>query len=234
MKLVNLPDLSGDFQVIPSLAVMGRSAVWVRNDRYDQVRIGGEKKTPSEIVSFLKDRFPVIHYIDIMGIRKGKVEWNTFRSAADLAGEIWADTGITFSDSIIDPLMAGAAFGIISTKMVQSIEEIAAAFELTENVILQIDHDRGIIAKDAVISRMTPSEMIREMGTFGLDTFIIDDIGNERGTPPREILSEMLRALPSKGRLYAGVDRPEDLKLIDEMGLDGGIISISRILRDMG
>ena len=40
-------DAPPDFEVIPSLAVMGMSAVWVKDEMYNQLSIGG---TPIPVV----------------------------------------------------------------------------------------------------------------------------------------------------------------------------------------
>jgi uncharacterized protein related to proFAR isomerase len=231
MDIVELPDLSNGFSIIPSLAVMGKTPVWVREDKYNPIRFGKRTVSPESITMALSKKFDIIHYLDITGIRKGKVEWNTFQAVVDSSKEVWADVGITFADSVIDPLMSGAANGIITTKMIHSIEEIAAAYELTENILLQIDHDEGIVAKDPVIKEMDPGDLIREMSSFGMDSFIIDYIRSGRSSPPRSLTTKLLGALPSGGRLFVGAGELSDLRTLDDLGVDGAIISVSRLMR---
>jgi uncharacterized protein related to proFAR isomerase len=231
VDIVDLPELSGDFEIIPSLAVVGRTPVWVNNEKYNPFRFGGRTVSPEAMALTLSQSFNVLHYLDITGIRKGKVEWNTFQAVVDSSKEVWADVGVAFSDSVIDPLMSGAAMGIISTKLIHSIEEIAAAYEMTENIILQIDFDENLIARDPVIKDMTPSSLMKEMSGFGMDTFILNNMGPGEKGPDRNLIIRLLQSLPKDGRLYVGAAELKDLKTLDALGVDGAIISASRIAR---
>lgn len=233
MELIDIPRLSKGFQLIPSLAVMGRSAVWVNNGRYNPINISRRALSPVEIAKGLSGKFETIHYLDITGIRGGTIQWNIFQEVMEISNEGWADIGATFSDSIIDPLMSGASSAVISTKMMESIEEIAGAFELTENIITQIDIDEGIVSKDPIIKDMSVGELVRELGSLGIDTFILVDLSSGGGRIKRPVITEALAALPTGGRLYIGIDDLSDLKGIDEMGLDGAIISVSRLLKGL-
>lgn len=233
MDLKEIPELSDGFKIIPSLAVMGRTPVWAGKRKYNPITFNDKTVSPQAIARVLSERFDTLHYLDITGIRKGKVEWNTFQSVMDEVDEVWADVGITFSDTIIDALMSGASFGIISTKMIQSLEEIAAAFELTENIILQIDHDGALVAHDPMIGKMLPSDLVKEMRSFGMDTFIIESVAEERDIPSPDVISEVIGELPNDGRVYVGSNSVEGLVELDKLGVDGGIISVSRVLRGL-
>ncbi len=231
MDIIEIPKLSKGFTLIPSLAVIGKIPVWVKDGKYNPIRFDNRTVSPEAIALAFSKIYGTIHYLDISGIRNGKVEWNTFQAVVESFNEVWADVGITFSESVIDPIMSGAANGIISTKMIQSIEEIAAAFEMTENIILQIDYDNGIIAKDPVIKDMEPGELVKEMSSFGMDSFIFENIGSERKSNSKVLITQLLQALPSGGRLFAGAEEVNELGPLDELGLDGAIISISRLMR---
>jgi phosphoribosylformimino-5-aminoimidazole carboxamide ribonucleotide (ProFAR) isomerase len=231
MDLVDLPELSKGFVVIPSIAVMGKTPVRVRDQRYEPIKLNGRTLLPESIAHVLSEKFEILHYLDITGIRSQKVEWNTFQKVMEEGEEVWADVGVTFSDTIIDTLMSGASYGIVTTKMIQSIEEIASAYELTENIILQIDHDNGILSKDPNISEMDVKGLINEMSSFGMDTYILYDIGQRKSGESRNVIMEALEALPSRGRLFVGASSLQDLAGYDEMGLDGAIISASKIMR---
>ncbi len=231
MDLIDMPDLSKGFVTIPSLAVMGRTPVWVKDNKYNPIQFKGISVSPEAIAHELSKRFDIIHYLDITGIRSQKVEWNTFQRVMDEGGEVWADVGVTFSDTIIDPLMSGASYAIITTKMIRSIEEIISAYELTENLILQIDIEDGIISQDRDINSMEVRELIREISSFGMDTFIIDDLKAGRKGPSRKIISEALGSLPSRGRLFMGASDLDELRPLDAAGVDGAIISASRLMR---
>ena len=234
MNIIEIPRLSKDFQLIPSLAVMGRSAVWVKDGKYNPVNISGKNISPVEIARELSKDFDILHFLDITGIRGGTIQWNLFQEVIDSSKEIWADIGATFSDSIIDPLMSGASNAIVTTKMMDSIEEIAGSFELTENIIVQIDLDEGILSKDPIMRKMSVKELVRELSSLGIDTFILEDLSQEGGgVIDRSAVTEALSALPSGGRLFVSIEDLGEVRGLDEKGLDGAIISVSRLLKGL-
>jgi hypothetical protein len=79
---------------------------------------------------------------------------------------------------------------------------------------------------------MSLKELIREISTLGLDTFILEDLSS-RTIPQKNVITEALGALPAGGRLFAGAEDIEDAKLLDGLGLDGAIISISKLLKGL-
>jgi histidine biosynthesis protein len=226
-------DAPPDFEMIPSLAVMGMSAVWVKGKMYNQLSMGGVPIPVVGLAGELLDRFDKLHYLDILGIRKGTVEWNLVQTVTDKKGDVWIDTGIIYSDSVIDAIMAGAESAVISTKMISSLEEIASCLELTENVILQIDHDGAIVSKDKRIRNMPPGELVEEMTSFGLGRFIIDDIRDSRETVSRELIMEVLKAAPDEAKVYAGSLELGEMEGLADAGLDGAIISTSRLIEGL-
>ena len=60
-------------------------------------------------------------------------------------GNLWADTGVRCTDDIIDPIVADVNKVVISTKTLSNFNELFKAFELSEQIILGIDYDNGII-----------------------------------------------------------------------------------------
>lgn len=226
-------DPPAGLDVVPSLAVMGTNAVYVKDEMYEQFSIGGKPAPVLSVASELIDRYGKLHYLDILGIRKGDVEWNLVQAISKREGELWSDTGIVYSDSVIDAIMAGANSAVISTKMINSLEEIASCLELTENIILQIDHDGSIVSKDRKIRSMSPSELVQELSAFGLSSYLIDDIDERSDTISDKLVMEVLEAVPSDTAVYAGINGIEELDHISELGLDGGIISASKLIEGL-
>lgn len=227
-------DVPEGFELIPSLAVMGITPVLVRDDRYFPITIGEQRPGAVSIARSLSERYQTIHYLDILGIRKGVVEWNLFQEVVDRSGDIWADVGVVYSDGLIDVIMAGARNAVITTKMIGSIEEIVSSFELTENLVLQVDHDGGIISKDRAIRGMTAGELVDEMASFGMDRFILDDIREGRKGVDEGLLKDIVDNLPENGRLYLGIDDLDELPGLFDTGVSGAIISCSKLIEGIG
>ncbi|MFW3145862.1 MAG: HisA/HisF-related TIM barrel protein [Thermoplasmatota archaeon] len=227
-------DTPKGIEIIPSVAVMGFTPVWVKEGMYNPVKVDGTQFETVPLSKMLLNRYGKMHYLDILGIRKGVVEWNLFQSVASLEGEIWADMGVVYSDGLIDVIMAGAHGAVISTKMIASLEEIASSLELTENVILQIDHDEGIISKDRDIRNMSVKDLVEEMSAFGLGTFILDDIRQDRKRVDGKLIETTMEALPEGGELYVGIEETEELPELEGSGIKGVLISSSRLLEGIG
>jgi phosphoribosylformimino-5-aminoimidazole carboxamide ribonucleotide (ProFAR) isomerase len=222
------------FELIPSLAVMGSTPVWVKGDRYSPIRVDGDSVSVGDLVKDLTDEFGALHYIDILGIRRGVVEWDLFRAVVERSGNLWADVGVQYSDALIDVIMAGAQVAVVTTKMIDSLEEIVSSFELTENLALQIDHDRSILSKDKDIRSMSPGELVEEMSSFGMDKFILDDLREGRESIDKKFLKDVMRNLPSGGKVLVGI---EDLSELDELlqaGVNGAIVSCTKLMEGVG
>lgn len=218
------------FELIPSLAVMGSTPVWVKDDRYSPIRIDGDSVSVEKLVKVLTEEFGVLHYLDILGIRRGVVEWEQFRSVVERGGNIWADVGVIYSEGLIDVIMAGAQQAIITTKMIDSLEEIISSFELTENLALQIDFDRTILSKDKKIRDMSAGGFVEEMVSFGMDTFILDDIREGRNSVDVKFLLEVIKNVPSGGKVYVGIEDINEIQDLTGTDVDGVIISCSRLM----
>ncbi|MGA1820454.1 MAG: HisA/HisF-related TIM barrel protein [Thermoplasmatota archaeon] len=233
MRFVD-PGTPGGFELVPSLAVMGPTPVWVRDDRYNPIRIDGENVSVVKLVSDLAAEFGTVHYIDILGIRKGVVEWDVFWAAVEKSDRIWADMGVIYSDGLIDVIMAGAQEVVVTTKMIDSLEEIVSSFELTENLILQVDYDGSIVSRDRDIRKMSPGQLIEELASFGMEMFILDDIREGRTSIKRDLLDQVLEKVPEGGRLYAGIEELHEIEELAGAGVSGAIISCSKLLEGIG
>ncbi|MBN1540132.1 MAG: hypothetical protein JW939_08310 [Candidatus Thermoplasmatota archaeon] len=224
------PETPGDLQIIPSLAVMGTAPVWVKDNRYNPLRIDGSGVPLITLVSELGGRYGALHYLDIIGIRRGNVDWGAFRAVADTSESIWADIGIIYSETLIDVIMAGAQEVVVTTKMIDSLKEIVSSFELTENLIVQIDYDGSVVSKDRTMRRMDPSDLVEELSSFGIEMFILDDIREGRDSMDRSFLESVMGAAPEEARIYAGIEDLKELKELADTGLAGAIVSCSKLL----
>ncbi|MGA1866156.1 MAG: HisA/HisF-related TIM barrel protein [Thermoplasmatota archaeon] len=224
------PETPGDLQIIPSMAVMGATPVWVKDNRYNPLRIEGSNIPLVKLVSELGGRYEALHYLDIIGIRRGNVDWDAFRAAADRSEGIWADIGIIYSEGLIDVIMAGAQEVVVTTKMIDSFKEIVSSFELTENLVVQIDYDGSVVSKDRTMRGMTPSELVEELSSFGIEMFILDDIRENRDAVDRKFLESVMKTAPGEARIYAGIEDLKELEGLVDTGLAGAIVSCSKLL----
>ena len=212
---------------------MGKTPVWVGEERYNKLSLNGKDIGPIQVARLLKKRYSRMHYIDILGIRDGRVEWNLFQSIMENAPEVWADTGAIEADGIIDIIMSGADRPIISTKMISSLEEIASSFELSDRLIVQVDYNGKLVAKDGRIRRMSVREFAEEMLSLGIETFMLDDISVDRKRISSRLLEEFSQVVEDDGTIYAGVEEMDEIEDVAERGAAGAVISCSRLLEGL-
>ncbi len=232
MKFLEV-EIPRDFELIPSLAVMVNTPVMVRDEKYSPIIIKDEKIDAVSLSKALSEEFGSVHYLDILGIRKGVVEWNLFQEIVERCDDLWADVGIIYSDGLIDVIMAGAKTAIITTKMIDSMHEIVSSFELTENLILQLDHDKRLVSKDQEVRTMGPVKLVEEMVSFGMNKFILDDIRPERKRTDPDLILEVLSALPNDGKLYVGIEEIDEIEELANTGVKGAVISCSRVIEGL-
>lgn len=201
--------------------------------RYNRISMRDRDIGPVGIASILKKRYGRMHYIDILGIRDGRVEWNLFQSIMEKAPAVWADTGAVEADAIIDIIMSGADRPVISTKMITSLEEIASSFELSDRLVLQVDYNGKLVAKDGRIRRMSVADFAEEMASLGLETFMLDDITPDRKSVSGNLLDDFLDKVGEGSSVYCGVEELKELEDISDTGVTGAVVSCSRLLEGL-
>ena len=232
MRFIDRPEWSRGFRLIPSLAVMGKVPVWVDEGRYRPIALEGETLTPASLARALQKGFSALHYIDIFGLTRGEVEWNMVQSIMD-TGDVWGDVGAVDSNSIIDVIMAGATEAVISTKMISSLDEIASCFEMTENLIVQIDYDDGLLARDERMKGMTAPGLVEELVSLGVERFIMNDMTEGRKHISKELIEKVDRYLPGEGELFVDVLDLSEVDDVDGRSVSGAIISCSHLIEGL-
>ncbi|MCK5772149.1 MAG: hypothetical protein KAH57_00025 [Thermoplasmata archaeon] len=232
MRFVDTPECSRGFRLVPSLAVMGKVPVWVTDGKYRPIVSDGETLTAVSLARTLQKGFSTLHYIDIFGMTKGDVEWNMIQPIMD-TGEVWGDVGAVDSDSIIDLIMAGATEAVVSTKMIGSLDEIASCFEMTENLIVQIDYDGAVLARDELMRRMTAPQLVEELVSLGVERFIMNDMTEGREHISSELIERVDRYLPKGGATFMDARDLSEVEEVDDRGASGAVISCSHLIEGL-
>jgi uncharacterized protein related to proFAR isomerase len=131
----------------------------------------------SEILDELSKRFEKVLLTDLNGIERDKPQLEMFRRLPKKM-ESWIDAGTRYGPGIIDILVAGADKVVLSTKTLKNLKELEKALELSENILLNIDFEEGIVSPDRSIREMSPWDLTREAEHFGIDTIIFTDLKN--------------------------------------------------------
>ena len=168
--------------------------------------------------------------VDINGIESNRPQVNLIQELAEL-GEVWADPGLRYAESIIDILVAGASAVVLSTKTVAGVDQLAAAVEMSENVFLGIDYDSAVVSGSEQLKHMSPKSLADIARNLGMTKLFFTDLSRHVGSPLKEKLIGELAAGPVP--LYVGgAVQQEDLEHLQRLGARGAMLSVLSIVTE--
>ena len=138
------------------------------------------------LIDKLKEDFERIFILDINGINRDKPQLDLIKTLSSKI-ELWVDGGSRYSDSAIDILVAGAEKVVLGTKTLRSMEELKKVHELSQNIILGIDYDDGIVSPKKEISEMTPFRLVQEVQNLGIEDIIFTDLKHLASNTPFDL-----------------------------------------------
>lgn len=228
---VDVPD--GGAQLIPSLAVRKGSPVWVKDGKYHPFRIEGRNVSARELFSLLAGSYGTIHFMDVDGIADREPNLDLLRDICSGKTSVIADIGVAYSEMIIDAIMAGASDAVVSTKTVLSLDEIASAYELTENMMIELVLEGpSIVAQDDQIAGMDPATFVSEMGMLGLSRIVLVQTDpNAEGIIAS--VNKVRKALSKEGELYVDIGSADQAAAFGD-NARGVLLSASRLVGGLG
>lgn len=170
-------------EIIPSISFKDEEPVIVESGKYEYYSKDGHVLSLNEILGELED-YEKIYYLDIDGINKNKPQIEVIRELS-LRKEIWGDTGARDENGITDAFVAGLHRAVLSTKTAYRWKAFERAAKMSDELIMGIDIDDGIISPSEKIRRWSLREVIRKGIELDINTFVIADLsesGFERGT----------------------------------------------------
>ncbi|UCE74287.1 MAG: hypothetical protein JSV56_00910 [Methanomassiliicoccales archaeon] len=163
---------------IPALSVYRGMPVIKGEEKYEPLQDKDKNVLGlKEILDELSKRFEKVLLTDLNGIERDKPQLELFRLLPKKM-ESWIDAGTRYGPGIIDILVAGADYVVLSTKTLKNLNELEKALELSENIVLNIDFEEGIVSPHKSIREMSPWDLTREVENFGIETIIFTDLKN--------------------------------------------------------
>lgn len=135
----------------------------------------GNKIDIHELIDELKERFDRVLITDINGINRDKPQLELSRELSTKM-KLWIDAGSRSRDGAIDVIVAGAERVVLGTKTLIDLGELEKALELSENVVLGIDYDDGIVSPKKTIREMAPLGLVEEVKSLGVEEIIFTDL----------------------------------------------------------
>lgn len=222
----------GKLDVVPTVSIKGGEVVVVRKGRYERLEDeDGNPLEPAYFVEQVLKKYPKVFIVDLNGIEDNRPQMELLHEIADM-GEIWVDPGARYAEGIIDVLVSGVSAVVLGTKTIAGVDQLAAAFEMSENVYLSIDWDRKVMSHSEELKHMSPRSLADIAGNLGIRKLFFTDLSRTQDKRPLE--AELIRGL-AKGPLpiYVGGGVVEaDLDQLRQLGASGALLSVLSILTE--
>ena len=198
---------------------------------YHILKRGGKEIVFSDLLESLKNRYENIHMADLENITNGKIQLSCLRDTVD-SFDVWYDGGVNSSEEIYDPIMLGARNIVVGTKSMSDLEVLLDCFELTPNIVFELDHHDGILSPSKEIGGMGVKGLGARVRSIGIKDIIVADFG--RMESDGDLNVTLLEKVMAKGfhTYAAGNITPRDLPRLEEMGVKGAIMKLESIIEE--
>ena len=210
--------------IIPIIPISNKNIVDVE---WENLQIKVKNKHELEMSIFelteeLMKEYNIIYIFDINGILNYKPQLSLIKKIAS-KGKLWIDTGVRYSDDIIDPIVADINKIVIGSKTLSNINELYKAVELSEEVILGIDYDNGIINQSTRLE-ISLNHLLNKIKILEIDRVVLYDWNvQESNNLFIKNLADIFNNKKIKLYIGGGVNR-EDFDYLESLGIEGALI----------
>ena len=220
------------FLAMPSMAIKGNRVVVVVDDSYELLELDGKLVPPERLAQGLFEHYGAIHILDVDGYLKESPHLGFIQKTCEM-GALWVDGGSRVGDGVIDLMMAGAAHAVICTKTVDGLREVVNAYELSEDLVFQIDYKNGVLASNKALAKMSMDEIIAEVMDIGITRFILADYGamEKKKGPDVGLLRSVKEKHPGIELFGAGGIKAKHAEQLKAAGLSGAILDLRSCIK---
>lgn len=166
------------FEIIPAVSILHGQPVMMKNREYMTLKDeNGKERDIAEIIDELKKKYEKVLVTDLNGITWDRPQLEVLRRICSKMNFL-VDAGSRYGEGAIDILITEAENVVLATKTLKRFEELENAMELSENIILGIDYDDGVLSPNREIRDMTPGALAHRAENTGIHTFILSDMKN--------------------------------------------------------
>lgn len=218
-----------NMEIVPSI-IVSRGNVMVRGkENYALMKLNGKKVRAKHLIRKLIKHYDTLHLVDLDYITRGKLQVSFLKEVSENIN-IWYEGGIGDSEEIFDPIMSGVEKIILGTKSISSLVPVQESFEITPNVIFELDYNDGVISISDELVAMSARGILSRITAMGINKVIITYF-RERKKRDRLDLYPFKNATREGEMVYAsGNLLKKDMKELAEIGIHGVILKIEKIL----
>jgi uncharacterized protein related to proFAR isomerase len=216
------------FKKIPAISLMDKTIVLAHGTKYETLTIDEKVPDALDLIEIITENYNTIYMMDINGLTKGKPQTDLVRALSEYC-EVWLDAGVSDSEDVYDLLVAGAHEVVISSKTLKDLYELARAYELTENIIFELDYAQGIISPNSQLMNMSPGKLgIKDIGINRIIFADLNRIGKNKA-----LERNIIQSLVEKGlQVYVGGGvKLADMPLLKNLRTGGAIVELTDILK---
>jgi phosphoribosylformimino-5-aminoimidazole carboxamide ribotide isomerase len=218
------------FLEIPAVSILKKTIVVAQGNKYETLTIDNKVPDALDLLELITEKYETIYVTDLSGLLDGKPQVEFIHKLAGFCN-VWVDSGVINSENIYDLFVAGAEEVILSSKTINGLIEVARAYELSENLIFQIDYDEGILSQNMQLQSMPIEHLVRELKDIGIKRVIFADL-SRIGSRKRlnvPIISELLR---TGSRVYVGGGvKHGDVSSLKGLGTAGALLELVDVLK---
>jgi phosphoribosylformimino-5-aminoimidazole carboxamide ribonucleotide (ProFAR) isomerase len=165
-----------NIQTIPAIYIYKGYPVTKSEDVYEPLKDddGGYIKI-NEVIEKLSEEHEKLLITDLSGVRRDRPQLDLLKSISTKM-ELWVDPGTRYGTGVIDVLVSGADNVVIGTKTLRGLSELEKACELSENIIIDINYDDGIVSPDKEIQDTPIPILAEKVREIGIKTLIFTDL----------------------------------------------------------
>ena len=216
-------------ETVPAVSILNSQPVIMKNREYVTLKDkDGKEMDITDLIDSLKDQYENVLVTDLNGITRDRPQLEILKGICSKMS-LWVDAGSRYGEGAIDILITEADKVVLATKTLRKLEELGNAIELSENIILGIDYDEGIVSPSKDIREMTPLTLAKEAEDIGINSYIFTDMKNL--SSDTHFTMDVARTLMSSdmevyfhGRFKSGINEFEGT------GLTGVLIEVENLL----
>lgn len=220
---------SCNLETVPAVSLLYGQPVILKSKEYVTLKSkDGKEMDITDLIDELKGLYDKVLVTDLNGITRDRPQLEILKGICSKMS-LWVDAGSRYGEGAIDILITEADKVVLATKTLRKLEELGNALELSENIILGIDYDDGIVSPNKDIRDMTPLTLVKEAEDIGIDTFIFTDMKNlSSGT--RFTINEARTLLSPERLVYVHGRFESNTGGLEGMGLAGAVIEVEHLL----